>query len=153
VLASLGQQRVADHPAVIGVFVDRLGRKFFVPSELAADRGDLLRPALRQSIQMLLHPRPGRCGVPLRERQQADGEVGHPITLLAECSPRAIRMFDDAEQTGRFANPRRIVGQYARQGQVRCDDDEKARTRQQDQPRSDGQPNHHRAPVAVRPPQ
>ena len=113
VLACLGEQRIADHPAIAGVLLDRLGRQLVIGGKLAANLGDAVRLAPRELVEIALHAGAGRFCIGLGKGQQADREIGHPVPHLAECDLRVVRLLDRPEQVGRLDHAGGVVGKLA----------------------------------------
>ena len=139
-LARLGKQRIADHPAIAGVFLDRLGRQLVIGGKLAANLGDAVRLAPRQLVEIALHAGAGRFCIGLGKGQQADREIGHPVPHLAERDLRVVRLLDRPEQVGRLDHAGGIVGKLAGQIDIGRDQHGEQGARQQDQPGPDRQP-------------
>ena len=153
VLARLRQQRIPDHPAVVGVFVDGLGGQRLVLVELAANRRDALPVPRRQLAEVVLDPGAGGSGVSFRQCQLADREVGHPITLFAKRDLRFVGLFYTGEEARGLDHAGRILTQHAGQIRVGGDQNQEPDTRQQDKARPDRQPSHDIAPTVLQPPQ
>ena len=82
--ARLRQQRIADDAIVLRVAVGGLQRRFDIGVDLGTDGGDNFGRVSRKAVQMLAQLFARLFGIALRVHQQADGQVGQPISQLAE---------------------------------------------------------------------
>ena len=84
VLAGLRQQRVADHPLVVGIGVDGLQRLRHIGVGLAPDVGRERRVVGGEPVEVAAEIGARLIGVALGDGEQADGEVGQPVANIAE---------------------------------------------------------------------
>lgn len=131
--ARLGRERIADHTLVVRVGLDPLGRLLVEGIDLGIDPGAGLGRERRHGREPVIEPSPGCLGVAFGLGQQADGEVGHPVTQVGEGAARVVGHLDARDDpVGGDRGLGRLV-ECADQVEVRSDEAGDQQDREQDQ--------------------